>query len=222
VIPNDVVRLAVSGKTVGAERWECSIWFKPDTQRSHVPSTNADANDTLDSMTTGSEWDGLVGGLVCMVGSSGGADTAKLYCYPSGGPTAAAIGSKALTVAGTGSTGTTPLQTAMVATLLTGQAGRSFRGRIYVPAPNAAIGTDHQFTTGVLDAVGEGLQTYLGWIKTSDVLPDSTGLFGSIVSQQRSVATPITDIRIDTKPDVQRRRAKSLTPTTVRSYHVSL
>lgn len=222
MIPNDVVRFAISGKTAGAERWECSLWFKPTTIGVHVPSSNADANDALDAMTTGDEWDALVGALVSMIQASGGADTAKLYCYPSGGPTASAIASKHLTVAGTGSTGTTPLQTCMVATLLTGQAGRSYRGRIYVPAPNAAIGTDHQFTTGFTDVVGNGLADYLTWIKTADILGSDEGMYGSVVSVQRSVATPITSVRVDTKPDVQRRRAKSLTPTTTTSYPVTV
>ena len=208
--PNNTQRLSVGGDTYGGEVWECTLWFKPTVIGDTVPDNNGDAATTLDNMTTGTEWDTLAGALVRFLPTSGGINKAKLYCYPGGGSAAAAIAEKTLTVAGTGTGGTTPLQTSLVATLLTGQAGRSYRGRIYVPAPNISISSDHQVSLSDITAVANGVAQYLSWTKLAAILPSGNGLLGVVASEKRLAATSITQVRVDSKPDVQRRRAAKL------------
>lgn len=220
--PNNTARLTIGGGSYGGEVWECSLWFKPTTVGQSMPADNAGAATMLDNMTTGTEWDTLAAALVRFLPPEGGISQAKLYSYPTGGTAATAIAAKALSVAGTGTGNTGPAQLCLVATLLTGQAGRSFRGRIYVPAVDVSLSGDHNATQVDIDAVANGVAQYLSWTKLADIITSGQGVLGVVASTVRGVATSITQVRCDSKPDVQRRRANKLAATRTSLADVTL
>jgi hypothetical protein len=100
-----------------------------------------------------------------------------------------------------GTGGFCPLQVCMVATLITGAAGRRNRGRMYLPANGIGFGS-HEFPNARVDAVCQALAAWLDALNTLD---------GSavVVSQAGTSKRAITQVRVDSKPDIQRRRANA-------------
>jgi hypothetical protein len=94
----------------------------------------------------------------------------------------------------------------MVATMLTGQSGRSFRGRMYCPATNLGL-TAGLIASGQVDAVATGL------VDAIDAVRTDTTWRPMVVSITQSVMTEIIQVRVDDKPDIQRRRANKLVPS---------
>lgn len=128
----------------------------------------------------------------------------RVYAYVTGGTKADFIGEYVLPqpVVG-GKTVTKPNQCALVLTLRTDLAGRSHRGRMYLPATGAEIDT----------ADGQVLQTELntvlaGWVTGfSDINESSTGEI-VVTSVALDANTPITSLTLDSKMDIRRSRAK--------------
>ena len=128
------------------------------------------------------------------------------YLYPAGGgPAVLQAGEDRTPLAGTG-TVPYPTQTAIVATLLSGLPGRSYRGRIYLPLTGIVLQSNHQLTA----AQATGIATSVAGIASAVNSFASGGPFGvaSIAGLQGRI--PISSVRVDTEPDVQRRRADKI------------
>lgn len=212
-IPVDVMRLAWTGKLTGGDIWNISFWFRPSVAGAHVPSTNADAATALAQLTSGTAFTTARGAIMGCMRSGELLTGYTLYCYPNGGPTATAIAASTVNVGGLGSGNPLPVQIARAVTTLTGQAGRSFRGRFYIPA------TGLQITAGDLQFTDNGatlLSGVAGWLVDQRT---SNSWNACVVSTVRSTSTPITQLRTDSRPDVQRRRAnrQAVTSRTVQS-----
>jgi hypothetical protein len=132
------------------------------------------------------------------------------YFYSGASPTAAFVAVAAVDPArGTGTgAGSLPLQTCMVVTLLTGAAGRRNRGRMYIPAYGAVIAAN-EFTAEI--------GTILNGIKNWWNAAQGSGVDGRFVvySSVGSTVRNITSLRVDSRPDIQRRRANTQTVTSV-------
>lgn len=107
-------------------------------------------------------------------------------------------------VPGTLANGGCPIDTAMVHTLGTGIPGRSTRGRMYVPYHDACV-------------VGTGLwptaqpATWAGFLKTLlNGITGGSAFVPVVISRTHGTQNPITSIKVDNKPDVQRRRENRL------------
>lgn len=109
---------------------------------------------------------------------------------------------------GTG-TITKPLTTAVVSSLRTGRAGRSYRGRLYWPALAVTLETANArlADTNCVALAGE-VATFLKAVGTA--APGSLNMGPVVVSQTLGVATKITSISVGDIPDTQRRRRDSL------------
>jgi hypothetical protein len=191
-IPAGYSRLTLHG-TAGGDIFETGLYVHS------APATQADAqtlaNDAWNSWLTS----GLTG-FAALLASDGFYTGLRAYCYPGGGPKAQFIAEAVATpTAGTG-THFLPLQVACVVTLQTGAAGRSSRGRMYLPADGATMGADHQFAS--VD-VNQACVAVAGWC---DAL-NTAGHQPVVLSTLNGTSRPITACRADTKADIQRRRA---------------
>lgn len=121
---------------------------------------------------------------------------------------------------GTATSNAKPLQVAHVATLLCASSGRSFRGRQYWPCNGSVISTGSlQFTSTVCDQLGLDAANAASAIAAGigASLSISTCFWG-VYSRKLRVITEVDRLRVDSRPDVQRRRAASQAPTFVGSY----
>jgi hypothetical protein len=103
--------------------------------------------------------------------------------------------------AGTG-TSYMPLQQCFCITTLTPRPGASYRGRMYLPATGMTLDANRRFNGAALSAVVNSVKQILA-------AGNVDGQYGPpvVVSRTKTVATQITAIRYDLKPDIQRRRA---------------
>lgn len=109
---------------------------------------------------------------------------------------------------GTG-TSTVPLpnEVAIVCSLRTALAGRSFRGRMYLPNPKASIiTTAGRFSTGACTAVVDAIAAYMQPISVS-----SQSLEVVVASATAAASTLVNEVAVGDVPDVQRRRRDGLT-----------
>jgi hypothetical protein len=210
-IPVGVMRLALRGKISATDVWNTSVWFAPLDGTVTIPNTNGGASVVLGQLTTGTQWAAFKSGLLAMIRANGQLSGETLYCYPTGGPTATAIATQDDIAAGTGTVGALPAQVSRVVTLLTGVAGRSYRGRMYFPATALACGaTDLQFTDN-----GATLLTQLdGWLAMQSAVNKWQAV---VVSSARSAKTNVQSFKTDSLPDIQRRRVNRTPPTTTRT-----
>lgn len=107
------------------------------------------------------------------------------------------------------STPTKPFQTSIVASLLTGRPGRSYRGRLYWPFLGSSISTSTlRIPTSFTQSFANDMAALLTAIATT-LAPDQATA-PVVVSQTLNVATPITQISVGDVVDTQRRRRDSL------------
>lgn len=211
-IPAESMRVSLVGHQGADEIFDTSFWVAG----AGVPTSNADAN------TYASQVSAQLGGptlteLCTLLYTDSGYDEVRVYSYPTGGPSASYIGTAAIG-SGTG-TGTSamPLQQCMVATLRTGLAGRSHRGRMYLPASGRGLDTGHVFNSTVTSAVCTALADFLSAVNglgsTNNV---------AVVSQTLTQATTVVEVTVDQRPDIQRRRANRQSTGTMASEAVTI
>lgn len=196
-IPIGVNRIVIQGHLTGGEIFATSFWTQ-----GNVPGSQSLANlfaTTVQSLFAIRPLPTLKG----IIDASCGYDSVKTYHYPTGGPNATYLGTAAFTT-GVG-TSVAPLltnQSAIVASLRTQLAGRSHRGRMYFPCTAATL-PNHQGATTLPGNVAPDVAGFFG-----DVKVNGTVGIPVIVSQVAGGSyTPISSVIVDSRLDVQRRRA---------------
>lgn len=124
------------------------------------------------------------------------------YWYTSNGP---ALYQARQAIGDNGSAASQPLpnQAAVVVSLLTALSGRTHRGRMYIPQLSKNL-TAGQLATADVDAICTAVKNYIA------ALNGSVGGYSVAVASTVSAAlTHVTSVRVDSKVDTQRRRAKS-------------
>lgn len=194
-IPSDVIRYALSGTAPGGEIFVTSLWTT-----GQAVASQGDANLVAETMaSTLVTHKGTFTPLIL-------ADTAytevTAYCYPTGGPAAKYIGTAPVAgVVGNSTFGPLPLQVCAVVSLRTGFAGRSYRGRMYLPATGQPLEADHQMSNTDCQSLAQGYVSFL-----HDVDFNNAGK-PVVVSTKLGTATPIASVVVDSRLDIQRRRA---------------
>lgn len=214
-IQGGISRVVFTGSAPGGEIFQWGFWIN-GTANSAVS-----AGDLADQV--GEVWDDtdVRLALVNLVKNDSQYTGVKVYCYPSGGPEATYVGERAITVGGGGQgsgSGNGPLYQCMVVTLHTALSGRSYRGRLYLPASGTTLDTNHRFTSSDLNDVGDAVKALLDGVNTIDV-PVSVRV--GVESQFLEVINPVTRISVDSKPDVQRRRENRMMPGTTVDLDIS-
>jgi hypothetical protein len=199
----DTYRVSILGTGPLGETFDTSFWGY-----NGAPTTNAAAN-TLAGLIRDAWVTNARTAMIPMLSTQQKYTEIRLYSYPEGGPTASFIGSAPITT-GTGTSGTfNATQIAMVVSLRTAMAGRRHRGRMYLPAAGLASATQHQWTQTQCDDVATAMGNFFSAV-------NAIGTFGAVVVLSQVGAGEwenVSEIRVDSKPDIQRRRANKLLPS---------
>lgn len=196
-IPLGYSRHVLEGHLSNGEKFQTGFWV------SQAPSDAAAATTDAQAVATylNAHWTDA-SSPVSMLATGSGYDKVKVYSYPNGGPDASFVGEAALTGAAGAGTQNAPNQLAACLTLETGLSGRTHRGRMFLPFNKVVTLTSGQMTTTETDA-------YLVWWKATMDGINSTVAPGFVVvlSQKLGTAQRVTSLRMDTRLDIQRRRA---------------
>lgn len=199
--PAGAVRVVFHGTAPGGEIWETGFW---------MTGTGVDSQDDANSLAQilVAEFDASDGSgamritMQTIVGAEYHWLSIRTYAYPAGGTVAQFIGENVLTTPRPGLHGTVlPNQCSAVLTLLTGAAGRSARGRMYLPCTALNLQTSGQAAPSDIAPVAAAWATAF-----TDINASTTGKI-VVVSQKLVAARQVTSVRMDTKIDIQRRRA---------------
>lgn len=220
-IPADVMRLSIVGHGTGSDIWNNSYWWKPSLPGDPVPSNNAQAAAALAAMIADAKWTAYTTFLQSIMPAVCTIDSASLYCYPTGGPAATAVAQQLIPSVGSNGVGPQIPQCSMVASLRTGQAGRSFRGRVYLPKQSAVLTGGHQFPGTECTAAANAVAAFLSGWSLKTITPSGGGIFAVVVSPTRGSASGVEQVIVDSKPDVQRRRINRMVTENTKSAAVT-
>lgn len=192
-------RIVFSGALPQGERWSTGFWISGPG-----PTSSADAQAKMDTFFTtiaAGPLDRIREGIP----STGNIDQIRLYWYAQASPATALYITDATTgpIAGTG-TATLPLQTSVVVSLRTTTNARSGRGRMYLPSAGRAL-TNHELTQTQVDNIANNLALIL---TAGGAVAGATGR-AIVNSQVIGNPTPVNRVVVDSRTDVQRRRADS-------------
>ena len=200
-IPASTYRVVFGGSMYGGEVWESGFWVHGDTIESQA-TANA----------TASLWAGVLlspdasGALRISLAAFASADVTvnyvKIYAYPTGGPVATYIGEFTPPAAGGTGQRTLPNQCCLVISERTGFAGRRYRGRMYLPAGKTGAGSFGQMTQAAIqESATAWALAFHDWNAV-----DGNGTV-VVVSTTGTLFTPVSQVIVDSKIDIQRRRA---------------
>lgn len=198
----DILKLSIRGTLPGGEAWSVNPIF--DAFNAYEGVEAADMNAValaVRAVTVPTSLRALM---------SSGADITSFRLEGRTGGNELVLAAEAAPASGaiTGNgVATKPYQTSVVASLLTGFAGASRRGRLYWPALGAGINSNLRLNSPTADAVAADMSAYLRAIQTA--ISAQTKFAGSrlvVFSQKLGLKTPVTDISVGDVLDVQRRR----------------
>jgi hypothetical protein len=201
-IPAGVYHVVFGGDRIGGEVWESGFLVQGG-----VPASN-DAANALALLWWGqlTSTDGS-GALVAVAANLWAASTTvryvKVYCYPAGGPTAEYIGEHIDTPLVGSQALQCPNQVALVISLRTNFAGRAHRGRMYLPMDNLSNdGHGQQSSANVNQQATKWALCFHDWNASGD-----NGIVSVVSRIGAGGALPVTSIVVDSRADIQRRRA---------------
>lgn len=200
--PAGVVHVILHGTAPGGEIWETGFWMS-NTGVTDASLANALANIIAGTLSASDD----SGAMLALANLAWSAYTTwtsvRVYGYTGGSNKAAFVGEYTLTTPINGSGNpTVPNQVCVVLTLRTDLAGRSHRGRMYLPLSKFDASPSAQLTAGFCASVAGYWATAFGDINKSD-----TGRI-VVVSSLLGAYTPVTVVSMDTRLDIQRSRAK--------------
>lgn len=200
----DYLRLAINGFIEAEQTWSVNLCFKGNTNTSQ---------DDLNTWTTAAV-DDVVNWWSARQGSPMQECTAdtilhsvRTYLYAAGATAAKLVAEAALPA--TPGTSNTPgtARDSLVVSLHAASPGPHNRGRIYVPTTGPQLGQDHQFALATATNFGNNtrdLLEALGSRNVGDIAPLP------IIASSQPGYTYVTSLRVDTKPDTQRRRSDKI------------
>ena len=202
-------RLVING-SLGAgqqEAWSTGVTFSEPPGLEIVEGATALtawANDVLEILRTEVAVQPLRSLLAL---TAGRIDNVVAYQYEESGPAVATGTSGGAVVAGSG-TLSMPPQASTVFSLLTGFAGRSFRGRMYWPNQTAEVGNTLKMTAPTPAFLAAAMATFLQSAANAGV--ESDGFQPGVYSPTLDLVTPVTAVAVGDVIDTQRRRRDDL------------
>lgn len=189
--PANLSKTVLSGFLAGGEIFQTGFWNPGALITEEIAQAAADS--------FAASWNGGTNvPFLDLLSPDSGYDKVTVYSYPN--PTGPAELSAEAALTGNGrNTSQHPDQCCVVVTLLTGKAGRRNRGRMFLPANGMPL-TSHQLTLVQAQNVADG------W---TALIEDTQTFAPVVVSQVAGTANDVTSVRVDTRIDIQRRRANS-------------
>lgn len=218
-VPTDVPLLRVRvGGDIGGDVWSTGAWFACGALSAAPSQAEMDAAAlTILNLFDSKVWSGGIYGAWNTSGVN--LKKCQLWAYMAGALVASGGNTKS-PVAGTG-TAPQPAYCSQVLTLLTARAGRSGRGRMYMPMTGVAPSSSNlQWTTATL---GEG--KIVDWIHEMSSsggtdLPGTPALQMHVVSIAHGFHTEVIAVKADSIPDTQHGRNADVTPFATRTTNV--
>lgn len=211
-----LIKVTLNG-AIGADVWSTGFWttvIAPVTPTGAALNTWAESVRALFASTV---WTASVGGLNGQNTSAVSFANAKAYWYLDGALVQQGVSSGSALV-GT-STTAHPAYTACACTLQTGLAGRSNRGRMYLPATGTTItAATLQFAAAAAQN-STNLATFLSAVNGT-AIGGSTPVV-AVVSQAHLATHKVTAVRADSIPDTQRGRQNKVTAISTSSVALS-
>lgn len=201
-IPSGYSRNVISGKLPGGEIWQCSLWA--NEAPSDLAATQAQATAFAGKIQTDAA---NAGSPVSLLASGGTMDLLTTYSYLDSSGKATFVANAPITTSAPAGTQTLPDQVTLCVTLLTGLAGRRHRGRVFVPYQTGAL------TAGqISNTIATNVATW--WSTLITHLNSTLGTQHIVVlSQVAGTSNTVNAVQVDTKLDIQRRRADKVVPT---------
>lgn len=195
-IPAGVTKFVLYGTQSATEIFETGFWCVGQS-----PTSDADVQVMAGKVAT--HWAANSHYQKEFLTDRGAYTEVRAYYYDGTAPGATHTGAAPITGGeGLGDVQYNPLQSCAVMTLRTGYAGRSNRGRMYLPATGIQLLNSATFATADL----QGLVTEVAAFLTACATDGGIGA-PVVVSQRRGSYQTITAVDADYRPDVQRRRA---------------
>lgn len=192
---NHNLRMGSGGQSAS---WGLNLITVAPTDEADLESLLEDVHDKFDSVVGPNVW---VKGYI--ENSSAYTDITGYY-YPGGSPTATLQASTPNSYVGSGA-GHLPFQTSVVCSLTTGRSGRHNRGRIYVPASGLALTANCQYDAAQTLALATQTAAYISALY--DITFHSAPIVVVVPSTASSTGIPVTGVTVDSRADIQRRRA---------------
>jgi hypothetical protein len=205
-IPSGVCRVSLVGTLGSDEVFDTSFWTLGGA------GSLADAQFIADGVAGLIKGTGAFTNTLSLLAGPGQYSQVRVYAYPTGGPSATWVAEASLELTGTGTTAM-PYQTCAVVSLRTAESGRSARGRMYLPATGIGVGSDHQMSSTFVPDLAEEWATLLTAVDNL-VAPDGGNPSVVVVSQTRTNTLIVDRVIVDSRLDIQRRRANKQQPST--------
>ena len=197
-LPPGVARWTISGQLTADEVWAVDWWTTPGTGVADAATWQTIVDD-MGNLCVSS---GFAGAIATILNTGGGSVNLVKGLYYRNAQQAEFVAQHAIA----GVTGTSnsfgPLQQAFCVTTLTAHPTRRTRGRAYFPGTGLQLDANHRIPAASVTNLVTKFALILAAGKT-------VGEYGraAVVSRVGTVATEITSVRYDLRPDVQRRRA---------------
>lgn len=214
-IPANAVKIVLAGSMSGGEQWETGFWMT-GTGVHDGATANAQAELIWGTLTSSDASGAMRITSIRIWDVSITFSEVRCYLYLDG-VHAAAIGSfvPAVPIHGQAPGNIMPHQISACMTLNTGLAGRSHRGRMYLPATALSLSAGGMFQHPDIDPVVAAWATAF-----TDINAANDGKI-VVCSRKLGITTPVSGVAIDSIPDVIRRRAKQLQQQWVQSAAVA-
>jgi len=194
-IPLGYSRNVIRGHLIGGEIFEWGFWS------AEAPANDGAANSQAAAVATAyTSAIGTGSAPHTFLSSGEGIDEVRVYSYTTGGPSAQHVGSAPL-VQTSASTATCPNQVAVVCTLYTGFSGRRNRGRVYLPCTHTSALVSGQLSSSQVTALAQFMQKFFQNVNAAVTQPIV------VLSQVAGAANDVVTIKVDSRLDIQRRRA---------------
>lgn len=215
-IPSGYSRATFYGHLPGGELFNWSLWSNqaPSDQTATQTMATAFATKFQAGIDTPNAADLP---LTKIIGSDAGYDGVRVYSYTAVGGHASFVADAPITRPGSSSaTGTLPNQCSIVVTLRTAVAGRRATGRIYLPITKYSLGSAGQLDTGSVDGLANAVSHLITALNSAET-PQHVG----VLSQTAGTFQSVNSVKVDSKVDIQRRRANKQTPAYVKTLAVT-
>lgn len=205
-IGEGLIRLVASGSIGGSQTWSTTLWLATGDGVPGPTQAQLDAVVTTAEAATRT-WANIVKNSNCAQWSYNKLD--GYYYLPN--TKVAAMQSEKVSASPIVGTGTAvPFVTSVVASLRTGVAGRSGRGRIYIPATGIALNDHGQLSDTLCAQLAAGTVELIHSYNSITIPFDSLSGKVVVASFTKNVGELVTRVIVNSMPDVQHRRTNKL------------
>lgn len=197
--PATSARVVISGQIAGSESFAFGFWMD-DTV-----TTAAAANTAAAAVASAFSTNALTR-LAALLATDSSYLQVDYYGYTTATGAATFHGQASIASGtGTGTGSSLPYQCACVVTLHTLFAGRRHRGRMYVPVNSATL-SQHQLTSTQIGNINGACQDFLSAVNASSSVPGTVAVISQVIGEE----TVVSSISVDSRVDIQRRRASGI------------